>query len=100
MQDRSGLIINDLDGAVAISGPDLGSVMIVAVVIAVATGVVVNGQHTIGSRRIVISGEADKAPVVQLSDRLGAGVDHIDPIEGPIGKKVRTERRVDPTDVT
>jgi hypothetical protein len=74
--------------------------MIVAVVIAVATGVVVNGQHTIGSRRIVISGEADKAPVIQLSDRLGAGVDHIDPIEGPIGKKVRAERRVDPTDVT
>ena len=100
MQDLSGLIINDLDGAVAISGPDLGSVMIVAVVIAVAAGVVVDGQHTIGARRIVISGEADKAAVVQLSDRLGAGVDDIDPIERPIGKKVRAERRVDPADVT
>src|ERR1700735_2866487 len=100
MQDRSGLIIDDLDGAVAIAGPDLGSMMIVAVVIAVAMAVVVNGQHTIGARRIVISGEAEKAAVVQLSARLGAGVDHIDPLERPIGKKVRAERRVDPADVT
>ena len=68
--------------------------------VAVAATLVVDSQHTIGTRRVIVSSEPDKASVVQLSDRFGARVDHIDPVEGAIGKKVRAKTRVNPTYIT
>ena len=81
MQDLSGLIINDLDGAVAIAGPDLGSVMIVAVVIGLSSQSNEVGMG-IPTENLVQRPGTDMADIDGYVDVAGNGCFHLDSDEG------------------